>query len=60
MSGKLPAIGIYHRYLHKFGFCESHHRQVVDGSIPTYRTHMNIPESHHLPVVGFRESSQSL
>src|SRR5262245_52005473 len=33
------------------GFPESHHRQVVDGSIPTYRTHKNTPESHHRQVV---------
>src|SRR5215831_10379848 len=43
-------IGIYTSR----GFPESHHLQVVDGSIPTYRTHKNTPESHHLQVVGFR------
>ena len=49
-SRRLKPIGIYTRS----GFPESHHRQVVDGSILTYRTHKNTPESHHLPVVGLR------
>src|SRR5215510_14500054 len=43
----LKPIGIYT----SSGFPESHHRQVVDGSILTYRTHKNTPESHHRQVV---------
>src|SRR5262245_47137362 len=33
------------------GFPESHHRQVVDRSIPTYKTLKNPLESHHRQVV---------
>ena len=40
-------IGIYT----SSGFPKSHHRQVVDGSILTYRTHKNTPESRHRQVV---------
>src|SRR5262245_29591013 len=43
----LKPIGIYT----SSGFPESHHRQVVDGSILTYRTNKNTPESHHRQVV---------
>jgi len=40
-------IGIYT----SSGFPESHHRQVVDRSIPAYKTLKNPPESHHRQVV---------
>src|SRR5262245_40894200 len=43
----LKPIGIYT----SSGFPESHHRQVVDRSIPTYKTLKNPPESHHRQVV---------
>src|SRR5215510_9689369 len=33
------------------GSPESHHRQVVDRSIPTYKTPKNPPESYHRQVV---------
>src|SRR5262245_8139007 len=43
----LKPIGIYTIS----GFPESHHRQVVDRSIPTYKTLKNPLESHHRQVV---------
>src|SRR5262245_33415930 len=46
-SRGLKPIGIYTIS----GFPESHHRQVVDRSIPTYKTPKNPPESHHRQVV---------
>ena len=46
-SRGLKPIGIYT----SSGFPESHHRQVVDRSIPTYKTLKNPPESHHRQVV---------
>src|SRR5262245_14086892 len=52
VSGALNlAVGFTHGIYTSSGFPESHHRQVVDGSIPTYRTHKNTPESHHRQVV---------
>src|SRR5262245_65918250 len=46
-SRGIQPIGIYT----SSGFPESHHRQVVDRSIPAYKTPKNPLESHHRQVV---------